>query len=129
MKILFLISLFSCLMGCSTPEKNIVQTDPDQQVIDHLSKAGSDLNTPHKIDFYLYFPSEDKAKQAAADMKKEGLDVEVRRGATGTDWLCLGRKEMAPQHSELLRLRRTFEVISKRFDGEYDGWETEVKRK
>ena len=33
------------------------EPDFDQQVLDQLKKAGSDLSKPHKIEFYLYFPT------------------------------------------------------------------------
>ena len=99
------------------------QSDPDQQVLDQLKAAGSDLSKPHRIEFFLYFPSEEKAKNAVIDLRKEGLTVEVRTAAIGDDWLCFGTKEMVPKHSELVRLRKVFETIAKKLAGEYDGWE------
>lgn len=59
--------------GCSSPEQGLNQNDPDQQVLDQLKAAGSDLSKPHKIEFFLYFPSKEKADGAATEMKK-GLD-------------------------------------------------------
>ena len=102
------------------------QSDPDQQVLDQLKAAGSDLSKSHKIEFFLYFPSEEKAKNAAVDLRKEGLTAEVRTAAIGADWLCFGTKEMVPRHSELVRLRKVFERLAKNLNGEYDGWGSPV---
>lgn len=128
MRLMPFVSLFAILAlfaGCSMT-KTSSQTDPDQQVIDQLEAAGSDLNRPHKVEFFLYFPSEDIAKSAAEDLKDEDLTFEIRTAAMGPGWLCLGTKEMVPKHSELVRLRRIFEALAKRLNGEYDGWETAV---
>ena len=119
---LAVLTLFS---GCSIAQTGS-QSDPDQQVLDQLKAAGSDLSKPHKIEFFLYFPSEEKANNAAAQLRKEGLTVEVRTAAIGADWLCLGTKEMVPKHSELVRLRNVFERIAKNLNGEYDGWGSPV---
>ena len=105
-----------------------VQNDPDQQVLDQLKAAGSDLTKPHNIEFFLYFPSEQKANEAGTQLKKEGLSIEVRGAAVSSDWLCFGKKEMIPKHSELVRLRRVFEALAKKLGGEYDGWGSPVVR-
>src|SRR5204863_6747402 len=55
--------------------------DLDQQVLDQLKAAGSDLSKPHSIDFFLYFPSEDAAKQAAKDIEGDVDTVKVELGA------------------------------------------------
>lgn len=122
---LSLLGILACFAGCSMANTSS-QTDPDQQVLDQLKAAGSDLNKPHKVEFFQYFPSEDVAKSVAADLKGEGLTFEIRTAAMGPGWLCLGTKEMVPKHSELVRLRRMFEALAKRLNGEYDGWETAV---
>ena len=129
MKYLSYFTLVNCLVllvNCSSHPPTTSQHDPDQQVLDELRKAGSDLNKPHKIDFYLYFPTKEKANTAAEEISKQGLSADVRTAATGSDWLCLGRKEMVPKHADLVGLRRFFEEITKKRNGEYDGWETAV---
>lgn len=123
------LKLLICLVfviSCSSTPQMEPQPDGDQQVLDQLKKGGSNLSKAHKIDFYLYFPSEENAMAASETLRKEGLSVEVRTAAIGSDWLCLGRKEMLPKHSELARLRQVFHGLAKKLNGEYDGWETEV---
>lgn len=102
------------------------ESDPDQQVIDQLKKAGSNLRKPHNIEFFLYFKTEKVAKSAADEVRKEVSSVKLQLGADGKDWLCFAIKEMIPKHSELVRLRKRFNDIAHKFDGEYDGWGTAI---
>ena len=102
------------------------ETDPDQQVLDQLKKAGSNLSKPHQIEFFLYFPTEDSANRAAVDLRKVECNVKVELGADTTSWLCLATKQMIPKHSEFLKLRKTFNEIAQKLNGEYDGWGTEI---
>ncbi len=102
------------------------ETDPDQQVLDQLKKAGSDLAKLHNIEFFLYFPTEDSANRAAEDIRKVGCNVKVELGADKTSWLCFAKKEMIPKHSELVKLRKRYNEIAQKLNGEYDGWGTEI---
>ncbi|HXE42414.1 MAG TPA: ribonuclease E inhibitor RraB, partial [Candidatus Baltobacteraceae bacterium] len=52
-----LMGLFN-LFGCSK------KPDLDESVLIQLKKAGSDLSKTHKIEFFLYFPTQAKAEQA-----------------------------------------------------------------
>ena len=103
-----------------------VEADADQQVLNQLREAGSNLVKPHDIEFFLYFPTEKSANAAALELRNEGVDVEVKPAADGSAWLCAATKRMLPEHGELSRLRITFNAIAKKFDGEYDGWGTGV---
>jgi regulator of RNase E activity RraB len=114
------------LGGCAVVEQGGTQNDPDEQVLEQLKAAGSDLSKPHKIEFFLYFPTEEKADRAATEIKKEAATVEVRLGSDGNDWLCFATKEMVPKHSDLVRLREIFNAVAMKSNGEYDGWGTAV---
>ena len=100
--------------------------DLDQQVLDQLKKAGSDLSKPHDIEFFLYFLTKESANSAAEEVEGEGATVKVERAADDSAWLCFATKRMVPDHVELVRLRKKFNGIASRLEGEYDGWGTEV---
>ena len=100
--------------------------DLDQQLLDQLKKAGSDLSKPHDIEFFLYFADEGSANTAAREVKEEVDAVKVRQAAKGSGWLCFATRRMVPDHEELVRLRKRFNAISLKLEGEYDGWGTEV---
>lgn len=121
--ILLCFGLISCIR-----KKQETTDDLDQKVITELQKAGSNLNKPHKIEFFLYFPSKEIAQKNADTIKEEGFDVEVKAAAAGSDWLCLATKKMVPSHSELLSIRQQFTKLANDFHGEYDGWGAEIEK-
>jgi hypothetical protein len=56
------------------------KADPDQIVLEQLRKAGSDLSKPHKIEFFLYFPTQSSASKASVKIKEMGFEVEMKPG-------------------------------------------------
>jgi regulator of RNase E activity RraB len=112
---------FFSLFGCSE------NPDLDESVLVQLKKAGSDLSKPHKIEFFLYFPSQSVADRAALRIREAGFQVEVRRAAKGNDWLCFATKTMVPELSSLQQIRRDFSSLAASLKGEYDGWGTPIE--
>jgi hypothetical protein len=115
------MGLLGSLFGCAK------QPDPDEAVIIQLKKAGSDVSKPHTIDFYLYFPTDSAAEQAATRMRQVGFQVEVKKAAKGNDWLCLGTKRVIPELSTIQGITRDLDALAKSFHGVYDGWEAKAE--
>lgn len=122
--LIFAVAMLACSLSCSQNKTEPVKKElaPDQQVLDQLKDAGSNLNKPHPIEFFLYFPTEELANRAASEVKGEGFNVKVELGADNSSWLCLATKQMIPENVELVRLRKRFDEIAQKFQGEYDGW-------
>src|SRR5262245_5883758 len=59
-------------------EESLPVAEEDQQVLDQLREAGSDLSKPHAMEFYLHFPSEESANVVALRVKAEGFNAEVK---------------------------------------------------
>jgi regulator of RNase E activity RraB len=102
--------------------------DVDQQVLDQLQAAGSDLSKPHPLEFYLYFPAEDLAHKVADEIEADGYKVEVKRAPRGGTWMCYVTRRMAPKRAEIAAMGKRFRELAQKYGGEYDGWETEVVR-
>lgn len=100
--------------------------DLDESVLVQLKKAGSDLSKPHGIEFFLYFPTQSVAENAASSLRTSGFEVDVRRAAQGDAWLCFVTKTMVPELADLQRIRRDFVALAASLSGEYDGWGTQV---
>jgi regulator of ribonuclease activity B len=115
------MGIFS-LFGCSK------KPDPDEFVLMQLKKAGSDLSKPHKLEFFLYFPEQSDAEQAAPRIRDAGFQVDVRRAAQGSDWLCFATKTMVPELPVLQKIRSEFNSIAASLNGEYDGWGAHVEK-
>lgn len=75
------------------------------------------------VTHYLYFATRSVASAAAYDLERAGFSTQVRESATGEQWLVLAKKESSSgQVDDLQALER----FASRFDGEYDGFETEA---
>ena len=116
-----LMGLFN-LFGCSK------KPDLDESVLIQLKKAGSDLSKTHKIEFFLYFPTQAKAEQAAQQIKASSFNVEVKQAAQGNDWLCYTTKAMVPDLVALQKIRKDFDSIAASLGGQSDGWGTGVEK-
>jgi hypothetical protein len=100
--------------------------DPDQLLIEQLTKAGGDLSKPHNIAFLLYLPSADGAAKAMANLYAKKFDVDmVKPEKTGEPWSCTARKRMVPELKALQKIRQQFVAIATANGGEYRGWSTE----
>jgi Regulator of ribonuclease activity B len=108
------------MFGSSRP------TDRDEAVLKQLAKAGSRLSQCHTIEFFLYFPAESVAQQAASRIKESGFEVKVGPAAQGPLWLCFATKEMVPELAALQKIRSDFGQLAASLGGEYDGWGTGV---
>lgn len=108
--------------GCSK------KPDLDESVLIYLKKAGSDLSKPHKIEFFLYFPTQLVAELAALQIRAIGFDVAVKPAARGSDWLCFATKTMVPDLPTLQKIRRGFGSLTTSLKGQYDGWGTGIER-
>ena len=101
--------------------------DPDAAVLEQLKNAGSDLTKVHAPEFFLYFPLEAAAREAARRLESEGYVVTVKPSAGGDGtWLCLATKSMVPRHETLIAIRRKLEALATGLGGEYDGWGTPI---
>jgi hypothetical protein len=117
-----LLTTVLSLFGCTK------KPDLDESVLIQLKKAGSDLSKPHNIEFFLYFPTQAAAEQAASKIRDAGFHVEVRRAAKGADWLCCATKTMVPDLMALQKIRQDFSSLADSLGGEYDGWGTPVAK-
>lgn len=96
------------------------------EVLQQLGEMGSDITRPHNFDFYLYFPSEDTAKLAAAKCRESEFVCEVMRGATHANWLCRATITIMPNDAPLDKVGKFFNQIVVALKGDFDGWESDV---
>ena len=103
----------------------------DAAVIEQLRIAGSDLEKPHTVEFFLYFPSEAAAQHIAQKLDSMGFAPEVKAAAEGASlpWLLFATRSMVPKVEELSRLRVLLSELAIAEQGEYDGWGTSIVQK
>ena len=100
--------------------------NPNEAVINLLKNSHTDLSKRRPIDFYLYFPTEEKARKADAILTCLGFEVECSQSTWKQDnnWLCLATRKIRPDVGTLTLTGNTLERVAYRLDGYYDGWET-----
>jgi hypothetical protein len=113
-------------MGLFDLFRRTKRSDPDELVLIQLRKAGSDLSKAHEVEFFLYFPTEVVAEQAASHIREAEFEAKVEQSAKGNDWLCLATKKMVPELAALQKIRRDFGSLSDSLGGDYDGWGSPV---
>lgn len=75
---------------------------------------------------YLYFPSEQVAKQVAAALETQGYGVECRESPP--NWLVGARHMLAADQGKLESAAAELGRLATVEGGEYDGWEREISR-
>lgn len=100
----------------------------DQQTLAALVEAGSDLEIPTEVRFYLAVSSEEHARSVANVAAREGFVVEVYPPAAPTAvWTCCVVQELAPTWENIRRARARFTELAAAMGGEVDGWEAAVR--
>jgi hypothetical protein len=97
-------------------------TPLDQQVLDQLAKAGSDLSQEHEIDNFLYFADQSTAEQAARQLASSSKTVEATPAAQGPGWLTKAVVVLVPTGANVAEMRARMEAIAATLKGDYDGW-------
>jgi len=119
-------------------EHNIVQetgTNAQQMdvgIIKELASHGAHLNEPREILAYFYFPTRKSAQEVSDEIEKLGYEVEIKyskdvEGKLEDPWLIVARKIAVVSNENIQAMRQDFTSISKKFDGDFDGWEAAVE--
>jgi regulator of ribonuclease activity B len=99
----------------------------DQEVLDQLRSAGSNVAKPHQIEFYMYLPSQVDAEGAEAELRALGYGVTVRVAPDNIHWLCIASRKMLPTIEGLTDARGVLKGMAMRYRGAYAGWEAAIE--
>src|SRR6266850_5117714 len=100
--------------------------DLRSEIVQKLRQDGSDVSRPHRIDFYFYVRTESDARAVSRELLARGFSVETRRAADTSNWLCLARNTFVPDSDQASEIGSLFGALAKKYEGELDGWESEV---
>jgi regulator of RNase E activity RraB len=96
--------------------------DEDVEAIQELKDAGIDLSKPQTIDFAFYFTELKAAERAAPKLIAKGYKTRIQPAGGGKDYLLYARKRMLVNQATMSALRKEFEALASKVNGEYDGW-------
>ena|SRR5258706_5964894 len=100
--------------------------DPDRAVLEQLQKAGSNLNKPHDVEFFLLFRTHEAAQTAANELSQSGYATHADSAGTKTAWFCKATTSLVPELDALRLARRHLSTLANRLGGRYDGWGTPI---
>lgn len=107
----------------------------EKLVLSELKKAGSDLNKPTDIRFYLYIPALNDAQHAAQILRGDGFKVEVRAplgplpdGSVERRYSIVANAQRVPSSDNIRLARNLFQGLALRYRGDYDGREAAVAK-
>lgn len=100
------------------------------QVRARMAAESHDVERETTMAFVLYFPSEGRARDAAATLERTGWSAPAveRPEEPGGDWQLTVARRMAPTLAALDSVERALEPVARRFGGAYDGWEADAIR-
>lgn len=104
--------------------RNQRRDDWDTRLIARLRKSGFDPFKPHELDFFMALPTEAAAREAADELRGEGMSVDVRETPDNPShpWSLHVRKTMQLS-IDLVRATSTrLETLAIAKGGRYDGW-------
>jgi hypothetical protein len=89
-----------------------------------VSKAG----TPHNIRHFLYLPRREDAPAIVDELRRRGYQTEECMSPDDLNWLVLASHRVVPTEDLMASTRAFMESLVAGIDGEYDGWEAEVRQ-
>jgi regulator of RNase E activity RraB len=95
----------------------------NRRVVDSLQESGDKLETPRKVDHWLYFNSSEMLQQFKERIKEEGFNIEDESGQKDEDGkysLHISRTDAVDFHS-INEVTDLLVELAEQFEGEYDG--------
>lgn len=106
---------------------NAEEIAEDSEALKQLRAAGSDVAKPHRVEFYVYAPSEEAAEAAAAAVRLVGYTARVSAGEEDANWLCVASRTMLPTIAEITVARNLFKGVAQKYQGAYGGWSAAIE--
>jgi hypothetical protein len=111
--------------------------DEDGAVLADLAERGLDMTQPLAIDFFVAAPDEAAAEAIAQALGHRKYEVQIvydegepdedgnidpDDDEFGPSWTVYVNKQMVPEYSEIVRIKKELDVIAQPLGGHADGW-------
>lgn len=131
---------YTCVISCEAdpdfetytdtlyPTKVDWQTIQNRRVLEALEQRGDDCTALRRIDHWFYFDDEENRRSFRDVLEHRGYHV-ADESMTGDDPPRYGLRvwhDEAPGFARINELTVDLLLHAEEFDGEYDGWETEI---
>ncbi|MCU0468300.1 MAG: DUF695 domain-containing protein [Arcicella sp.] len=110
------------------PNEETLNYMADSKVVFSLIESGDKLTKARKVDHFSYFKSKKDAEQFKDNIQKVGYRIEKidKNSDSAYPYSVLFWKEQNVDLNSISQITTVLREISKRCNGEYDGWETMV---
>jgi hypothetical protein len=95
-------------------------------VIDGLREAGTDMDAPHLLEFYSYFPTREAADRAAKALVARGYKAEVDGPDEDKEFELYATREARLEVAAIDAFEVEIDKVATAEKGYYDGWEAAV---
>jgi uncharacterized protein (TIGR01619 family) len=111
------------------PNEETINYIADQKVVSQLIKAGDKLTKERRVDHWIYFSKKKELKEFEKDVKKLNFVIESKDNNGSSErpfkiriWK-IHKVDINSVNLVSIKLRK----LAKKYDGDYDGWETSVE--
>jgi rhodanese-related sulfurtransferase len=111
------------------------QFELDAKTIEAIRSQGANMSLETDVTYYLYIPNLRDAREAALSLKAAGYQPVVEEplgdlgdGTVESRYGVVASIMEVPSLENVRKARRRFEELARKYHGEYDGWEAEVKK-
>lgn len=113
------------------PSEEILGYMYNKKVVKALYDAGDLLTEKRRIDHWLWFHDETKLKECISELEQLGYTIEGYKKVEERENLYSIQiwKNGLPDMENISAETSSLQVLAKKYDGEYDGWETIVVKK
>ena len=112
------------------PSDDILHYMRDRDVVMQLEQQGDVLETPRRVDHWVYFKDMDDLGRFSAEVAKLGFQTEdINETSQEAQPYQLGVwRENVVELDTIYGVTSELREMAQKFNGAYDGWETEVVR-
>lgn len=130
-RLIIMISIFGFLLGSAgaqdeTRSERSTREKKDREVLRELSKAGSDLSKPHRIEFHFVGYDEAKVMALAEEGRKAGYSVSSIDSMADKDarkyWYFDLIQDVIPTPKNIFGHTAVMAKLAKKYAVEFDGW-------
>lgn len=130
-RLLIMISIYGFLLGSAGAQdesrsERSTREKKDREVLRELSKAGSDLSKPHRIEFHFVGYDEAKVLALAEEGKKAGYSVSSIDSMVDKDarkyWYFDLIQDVIPTEKNIFGHTAVMAKLAKKYAVEFDGW-------
>ncbi|WML49024.1 ribonuclease E inhibitor RraB [Neobacillus sp. PS3-34] len=96
--------------------------DADGDALRSLYNDGVNFKRPQSVEFFVAVPDKATGEKLSQVLKEEGFNSFLDQDDETDEWTCSCSKKMLLNYSELIKIQKKLDELSKPHGGYSDGW-------